>query len=327
MVVSNELILNIAEKIVKSAILFISKEYKVKISYEISEDLEINATAYQDRIIFNRWIFTKIFRTYETWLFDKWNTGADLLLNKFLNQQMPINDEIRSIYLQILFESSCKIIIFHELTHIINGHLFYKAKINNEPLNKAGFGLDSYINNLTPNDSKALELNADWLAAACVIANLAHPESTSKIQKINPDSIKDSKDMLLLSIIWAIFTFLIIENDSIKDRTFNPITSTHLPAKTRAFYIYHRFQKEYEFFNGLDSIENILDKETYESLYEYLEKYIIAYYSQIKQIPNDILKMKRSQLLDIDCFELESYWLNYLAPSIKKMIQDEVLAI
>lgn len=204
--------------------LFDHKGKKLDIELEIVEHNDYNAAALSSRdpykVTINTEVFEKVFK----------------LLNCLLSAENPqfysvvslesgenYSSKRANLYLDLLFETAVKYIVYHELGHIYNGHVDYVIK--NHP-----------IANL---NRQAIEMDADSFAATRLIGQLTFNENIDYYNSIEPNLIKGKEHALILALIASYISFgyfKIGKNRNVISKLEDLRECKYLPLRTRADY-------------------------------------------------------------------------------------------
>lgn len=160
---------------------------KVDISFDVGPSNYIGGTSNYDGekylVDVNYGVFNRIYKIYAT-LLHKNNEN----FYRKVSLEEKFDDNKANGYWSLLVEVSLKIVIFHELAHVLNGHLkyMYKKNFENVNLNLVNEG----NNELEPLFSQALEMNADAFAATQCLAMMTFPKTIDDYNKRYPEIIK-----------------------------------------------------------------------------------------------------------------------------------------
>lgn len=133
-------------------------------------------------------------------------------------------------YLDLLFEFCTKVIIFHELGHMYDGHLGYK--LNRDTTSESYLYVNSNKNNLPPLESQALEMDADAFAANRLVGQLTYPKNIEKLNLKYENLIKNKVHAFILVVI-ASCTVFSIEGLGWRREKVELNKAMYLPLRTR----------------------------------------------------------------------------------------------
>ena len=189
------------------SLLYQFKKNKIDIEFVIeSNKMSIGGSScFKDdkyKIHINYGVFRKIHDIY------------DVLLHKNNEQfyktvalEKEFDDKKAAYYMRLLMEISSKIIIFHELGHIFNGHLKYKYFEVDNRNSLEMYMLSEKNKSFPPIFSQALELNADAFAATRTLGIFTFDENISYYNEECPELIKEKSHMYLLFFIASVILF------------------------------------------------------------------------------------------------------------------------
>ncbi len=225
---------------------------KVDIEYEISNSLDFQwKSSYKDgkyKIILNIWVFQRVYTIFDTLLAETNNSDGTKWLYYKLSLDYEYNKDKALLYLDLLFCFSVKIIIYHEIWHIINGHLKYKSSLSWQSesslyTNKIN---DDWL--LEPIERQLLELDADCFAASHLVWNLTFQDTIDYINLNLKWAIKDNQHSLLILIISSVVVFSIMWLWEVRDKKdFKELS--YLPLRTRHYYYLRTLLNSYFLIN------------------------------------------------------------------------------
>ncbi|WP_053955765.1 hypothetical protein [Inediibacterium massiliense] len=201
--------------IIRSAIkycndnLYRYKGKKIDIVFEIDESPIIGNMPFKAcckpvddgyKIIIDAKLFERTFEVLNALLAKENNSFYMMLSGEY-----DYNNEKANLYLDILYEIAVKLVIFHELGHIYNGHLDYKNSRNYSA--ETSMFMSSECNKLPPIESQVLEMDADAFAATLGIGQITFDNNIKNFNNIIKGIIKDKKHALVLFIIGSNIIF------------------------------------------------------------------------------------------------------------------------
>lgn len=160
---------------------------KLNIKFDVAPSNSIGGISIYDGkkylVEVNYGVFNKIFKIYSTLL----HRNNENFYQK-VSLEKTFDDKKANGYWTFLTEVSLKFVIFHELGHILNGHLkyMYDKKMGNVNLNL----VNEEIDELEPLFSQTLEMNADAFAATQCLAMMTFPETIDNFNERYPEIIK-----------------------------------------------------------------------------------------------------------------------------------------
>lgn len=185
------------------------KNKKVSIEYSIKNDIRINAKS----ILIDYFNDSYSVQIYSE-VFEKTFDILNMLLyegNKDFYAMVSFDNVYNKIkanaYLDIMHVIISKLIIYHELGHIYNGHLRYIY--NNKLTKECSMFMDSDENNLPPIVSQTLEMDADAFSATRGIGQITYKPNIIEINKITSGLIKNKEHALMIFIISSCVLFSI----------------------------------------------------------------------------------------------------------------------
>lgn len=143
------------------------------------------------------------------------------------------NQEKADRYLDLLLELSSKVIINHELGHVLNGHLKYKNSIENN--SECCMFMNSNENELPPIDSQLLEMDADTFAATTLVGIMIYDDNIKIFNNNIPNLIKNKSHAIELCVIASTIVFS-IQGLGHKREISNLCDLKYLPLRTRQDY-------------------------------------------------------------------------------------------
>lgn len=317
----------LTEKIIEAAIEHITTNIKevynvsIDITYEVSNEIWFNAksTIYENgsyHIKVNSEVFDSIYRIYNVLLYEK-NDFYSLLTwgDKY--------DELTAQrYLELMLQISCKLVLNHELWHIVNGHLKYKSNVLMKP--ECSMFMDeseeAWLEHL---ENQVLEVDADLFAAYYILATLLLDENIGSINRSVPGLIKGKHHAVMLWLIGSVVVFS-IQGMGRKRGVSDLRKMNYPPLRTRCYFyiknllVAHKNLESEEFFLKMDFLE--------EHIWN-IEEHVNVYYREyMKQswYHNDEYSNKHS-LHELDPVYkkhydiLESYWHREMIHKLEKV--------
>ncbi|MFJ3386373.1 hypothetical protein [Lysinibacillus sp. NPDC086135] len=201
----------------------------IDIAYDIASDSSVGGTSSYNGekylIEINYGVLKKINDIYAILL----HKNNESFYQK-ISLEQTFDDYKADFYLSLLVEESLKIVIFHELAHVLNGHLKYLYQNSSEKVNLNLINEDN--NELEPLFSQALEMNADAFAATHCISMLTFPKSIYMRNEQCQGLIKNKSHAYLIFYIASgiLFSELGMSNP----RESKPLNELYyLPLRTR----------------------------------------------------------------------------------------------
>ncbi len=263
--------------------LFSYKKHKLDIQYESTKEMTFNAYcrllskgSYKVNIYSE--VFEKVFDVLNNLL----NEGNIVFYNK-VSLESKYDLKRANFYLDILHEMSCKLIIYHELGHIFNGHLDYYHSIGHNSKKSLLF-MNSEKNQLDFLESQVLEMDADAFAATYLIGQFIYPDTIEKYNEYAPGLIKGELHAFILVIISScvVFSLMGLGGGRISK---NYLQSKYLPLRTRqdqyircAIQAYKLYGKEIEFVDP-----ELLNIEFYREVLVNVEDHVNLYCREVFQ--------------------------------------------
>ena len=217
---------------------------------------------------------------------------------------------------------SCKVIIFHELGHIFNGHLKYKYFEVDGKKSSELYMLPGKSNSLLPMYSQTLELNADAFAATQVLAQFTYDSNISYFNKKCPELIK-SKDHMYILFFTATVT-LFAEMGLANTRNQKVISElNYLPLRTRLDTLIRNSRAAYFYMNKEVSNDSELTateflKEVISNVEEYVNLYNIEIGLPKSQFnwENNLEEIDEEHIKHVD--RLFQFWGSEVRPKLIK---------
>lgn len=184
-----------------------------------------------------------------------------------------------NFYLDLMHEISCRLIIYHELGHIFNGHLNYYQSLSGTQ--KPILFMDSNKNKLPPLESQVLEMDADAFAATRLIGQFTHSPNIDLINMNAEGLIKSELHAFILIIISSCITFSIMGLGGKREGK-NYLESGYLPLRTRQDYYVRCVLNAYKILcNGcLNGDTKWVDITFYREVLYNIEQYVNLYYRE-----------------------------------------------
>ncbi len=218
------------KKIFKTALSYCNRDllcYKgeeLDIKLKIIESNEYNAavlpSANPYEVTINTEVFEKVFKMLNCLLSPENKKFYSVVSLESIENY---SSKRANLYLDLLFETAVKYIIYHELGHIYNGHIDYVIK--NHP-----------IANLY---RQAIEMDADSFAATRLIGQITFNENINRYNSTEPNLIKCKEHALILVLIASYISFAyfkIGKNRNIILKLEDLRECMYLPLRTRADY-------------------------------------------------------------------------------------------
>lgn len=288
---------------------------KLKIDYVITDSMEFNANCsllpegcYKLNI--RSEVFEKIFKILNTLLYEK-----NMKFYTIVSGERKYDLKKANIYLELMHHISCRLIIYHELGHIFNGHLdYYNSLSMNQQ--KLSLFMDSRQNQLLPLESQVLEMDADAFAATRLIGQYTYSPNIKSINDIETTLLKNQLHALLLVIISSCITFSIM-GLGYKRESVNHLESKYLPLRTRQDYYVRCVLNAYKVLNNvdLDADLELLDIKFYREVLYNIEQYVNLYHRealgfQEKEIDSSNNRNEMDTALIRHSDFLETFWKN-----------------
>ncbi|WP_068505826.1 hypothetical protein [Paenibacillus kribbensis] len=254
---------------------------KLEINCVITDSMEFNANCsllpegfYKLNI--RSEVFEKTFRILNTLLYEK-NINFYTIVS---GGDQKYDLKKANLYLDLMHSISYRLIIYHELGHIFNGHLDYYHSRSISPRNLSLF-MDSRKNQLPSLESQVLEMDADAFAATRLIGQFTYNPNINSINKAAPALLKSQIHAFLLVIISSCITFSIMGLGYKRDQV-NYLESKYLPLRTRQDYYVRCALNAYKMFNNghLDTDPELLDITFYREVLYNVEQYVNLYYRE-----------------------------------------------
>lgn len=208
---------------------FSNKE--ISIQYDIKNAIKFNAQSvfHQDKysLTFYSEFFDRIYGAFNTLLYKENITFYHVASFGTENYE----EDKAHLYLDILFDLACRLIINHELGHIFNGHLKYKKHYGQSPV----MYMNEDKNDLPPLVSQVLELDADAFAATRSIGFMTYDDNIAEFNKLIPNLIQNKSHAFLLTVVAAVIVFSIQGLGKKRDNP-NLLQLKYLPLRTRQDY-------------------------------------------------------------------------------------------
>lgn len=260
--------------------LFDFSKKSLEIDCVITESMEFNANCsllneglYKLNI--KSEVFEKTFSTLNTLLYEK-NISFYTIIS---GGDEKYNLRKANFYLDLMHDISCRLIIYHELGHIFNGHLDYYQSVSNNK-QKLSLFMDSSKNNLPSLESQVLEMDADAFAATRLIGQFTYSPNI-KLINTKMTLIKNEVHALLLVIISSCITFSIMGLGYRRSQV-KYLDSKYLPLRTRQDYYVRCALNGYKMFNDayLNTDPELLDIKFYREVLFNIEQYVNLYYRE-----------------------------------------------
>ncbi|MEY9096701.1 hypothetical protein [Paenibacillus sp. RC84] len=263
---------------------FCGKEISIK--YSIISSMDFNAKCsllengiYSIEILSE--VFEKTFDILNTLLYEKNSQFYSIISYGEENY----NKVKANKYLDIMHAISTRLIIFHELGHIFNGHLdYYQAHKTDKGLS---FYMDSSRNNLPPLESQILEMDADAFAATRLVGQLTFPANIDRLNGEILDLIKGEMHTLILLIVSSCLSFSIMGLGR-KREPGDYLNSKYLPLRTRQDYYVRCTLNAFRMLNRtlIDKVNaELLDIKFYREVLYNIEQYVNLYFQEALGIP------------------------------------------
>lgn len=254
---------------------------QLRIECDITESMEFNAscsllTEGLYKINIRSEVFEKTFRVLNTLLYEK-NINFYTIVS---GGDEKYDLKKANFYLDLMHSISCRLIIYHELGHIFNGHLDYYQSLSTSP-QKLSLFMDTHKNQLSPLESQVLEMDADAFAATRLIGQLTYLPNINSINNAAPAILKNQIHALLLVIISSCITFSIM-GLGYKREQMNYLESKYLPLRTRQDYYVRCALQAYKVLNkgDYDTDPELLDITFYREVLYNVEQYVNLYYRE-----------------------------------------------
>ncbi|WP_379163176.1 hypothetical protein [Paenibacillus sp. sgz5001063] len=291
------------------------KGNELSIDYSIIDSMEFNANSsvFDDKtykLKMNSEVFEKTFHILNTLLY-KENINFYRIIS---GGEKTYNSEKANLYLDLMHAISTRLIIFHELGHIYNGHLDYYQTFKTGAQGLSLF-LNSSENQLPPLESQVLEMDADAFAATRIIGQFTFSPNIEAYNKIIPDLFKHHIHSLILVIISSCITFSIMGLGR-KREPGDYLSSKYLPLRTRQDYFVRCALNAYKILNDDQTIyqeSELLDINFYREVLFNVEQYVNLYYQEALGIHKDDMnssnnKNELDEVLIKHADFLEDFW-------------------
>lgn len=319
----NEKNLKVCREIIKSAITYCNdnletfKGHRLEIAYNVFKDTTIREIPFiaQSRLFNDEYsihidskLFEISFQVLNTLLHEKNKTFYTVV-----SGEMQYDLEKANIYLDLLHEISTKMIIFHELGHIFNGHLLYK--INSNKANESHMFMNSELNDLSPIVSQVLEMDADCFAATRLIGQMTFESSIEHYNSVIPGIIKNKIHALILSIIGSNLVFS-IQGLGRKREIKDLMLLKYLPLRARQDYFVRSALYSFESLNPREELvlgDKILDINFFREVLPNLEQYTNLFFQEVYGFSPETFNSKNN-LNEIEddvlkhCDLLDGFW-------------------
>jgi len=286
---------------------------KPKFDIKFVDSYHFNATSYRINvktylIEVSKVIPEELYRIYNT-LFAKENEN----FYKTIAYEEIYNIDKANHYFDIMFDISVKAILFHEIGHIINGHLDF---LYNER-NKKDLHLNVSKNNLTPLESQALEMDADAFSATAIINIFTYKDNIDNMnKKYNLIKSVDHIHFIIISSLTITFGFMDLSKE--RSEKNNLDTLKYLPLRTRLDYFIRSSINAIDFLYGIDKNSSLV---IFRQIVKQIEKYYNLFRRDIDLFSKDIFQNQNS-VHELDLIhqrhvdKLEKYWLDNLVNSL-----------
>lgn len=295
------------------------KREKVNIDFKIRNSMNIGGSSTYNgenySIAINYGVFKKIEIIYGI-LLHKNNEQ----FYKTVAVEKEFDDEKAGFYMHLLMEISCKIIIFHELGHIFNGHLKYKYyEIDNNDSLEMNM-LPEESNSLPPLFSQALELNADAFAATFVLGQITFDETISKYNKQCPELIKSKSHVYTMFFIASgiLFSEMGLAN-SRKNAALHELK--YLPLRTRLdMFLRNSLTSYFALNKEVSADRELLNMDFLREVKSNIESYVNLLHVAEGLPESEFNNSNNSEELDEvhiqHADELLKYWTNEVSPKL-----------
>lgn len=221
---------------------------------------------------------------------------------KLISSDNEYNEEKVMWYYLILLELMGKLVFYHEMGHIVNGHLRYMSSKNQN--DNSSMFMNSNSNKFPCLESQALEMDADAFSATMLIRQITYSENLEQY----PNIIKGKEHGLFLLIIAANLLFA-IQGLMYERITDNIKEMSYLPLKTRMDYYIRCTLNAYNCYN--DAIQ--YDINEFRKIYPIISAYIELLNNELWMYNNLDYKYES---LDLECLEhcdfLDEFWSNVM---------------
>lgn len=250
------------------------------VDYVVTDSLEFNASSTllpenSYKLDIRSEVFEKTFRVLNTLLYEgniNFYTIASM-------GDLEYNAKKAILILELMHSISCRLIIYHELGHIFNGHLdYYQTYKTGEQ--KLSLFMDSRENQLPPIESQVLEMDADAFAATRLIGQFTYLPNIEKINLVVPNAIKSQIHAFFLVVVSSCITFSIM-GLGYKREQIDYLKTNYLPLRTRQDYYVRSALKAYRVINEVNTYSEFLDIKLYREVLYNIEQYINLYYNEI----------------------------------------------
>ncbi|MCC0697236.1 hypothetical protein [Clostridioides sp. ES-S-0048-02] len=190
---------------------FTDTDLDIDIKYWVNNDISIGGRSSFDGknylLSINKGVFKEIDSIFYTLLESELEENQKTREDFYQKVSFEFGDYDRQrakIYSEILITLSIDIIIFHELGHIMDGHLGY--------LNELKSGCTAYLNNSVSNDvdnlvNQILEMDADSFAATRIIDAIIYDKNIDNYNKTHENIIKSKNHAFWLATVAATVVF------------------------------------------------------------------------------------------------------------------------
>lgn len=313
----------IFENILESALRFTNEilqfeNIKLDINFNIQDSEVFNAktSLIEDdyySITMNSEIFRKISDVLDVLLYEE-NHG----FYKMISFDVEYQHEKAISYYFILMQVMVKLIFYHEIGHVVNGHLRYKLSRECQSQQCTMF-MNSENNNLDCLESQVLEMDADAFSATMLVRQITYPENLKQF----PDIIKGKGHGFFLLIISANLLFA-IQGLMYKTHTRDLEKLSYLPLKTRQDYYLRCATVAYNYYNEKIEYDIITLRETYSVISNLIEQLNIELWG------HNCIDYKYESL-DDKCLEhcdyLERFWTDVMRPKLLQYSHTANLAL
>lgn len=295
-----------------------NNEFKVKLKIISNKVNEINGWADKIDNIYTVGIY---WGTYH-WIDDFWKKMlTDDVFLSLLTGKTHIDNkkEISEEYYPLMLIISLKCVIFHELGHIVNGHVDY-IKDKNENSMKLFEAVDKEevmskkLGNIDSKIWQAIEWNADDFGATNIIGQTTYRDNIEK------SVIKNSEHGLWLTFIAQVVVYSLMYMGLEGRDGLEYKEKKHLPLRFRLESIRKTMALAYKKFNG--KLTQEIPDNIYNMVFSRIEEWVILFMKE-EYNPNINISIENNKdTLDFNhreyYKEVESYYLNHLPNELKK---------
>ncbi|MCA0971353.1 hypothetical protein LCM20_12170 [Halobacillus litoralis] len=283
------------EMLVNSAIEFRAKEFinkgTLELDYTISDKMEMGGySRIEDgkyTFVINYGVFKKLFDIFNVLLYKE-----NEIFYRMVSLEEEYDPQKAQLYFDLLLEVASKVIIFHELGHVLNGHLAY---INKELDSKhMNLFMKSDKNSIHPMLSRTLEMNADAFAATSVLAQLTYQKNINRYNELSDQLIKDKSHAYVLFFIATDILFSLMGTG--KNRAETDIQlAKYLPLRTRLDCLVENSLAAYYNLNP-ERIQdsNYLNIQFFREVAPNIEAFVNHYFRDVEGIPEEQYSTKNN---------------------------------